>query len=78
MKAVIIPNGIMHLAESKAICPKCERQIPIEEIEEKFMKQDKHSIKMKCRCKKFIGITQNIKGDYVAYELGGGNFETII
>jgi len=69
MEAVIIPNGIIHLAESKAICPKCGRQIPFGEIEEKFMKQDKHYIKMKCKCKRFIGITQDIRGDFVAYEL---------
>jgi hypothetical protein len=69
MKSIIIPNGIMHLAESKAICPKCKRQIPFEEIEEKFMKQDKHYIKMKCKCKRYVGITQDIKGDFRAYEL---------
>ena len=72
MKTVVIPNGIIHLAESKAVCPKCERQIPFEEIEEKFMKQDSHTIRMKCKCKRFIGITQDIRGDFVAFELSGG------
>lgn len=73
MKTVIIPNGIIHLSESKAICPECERKIPFEEIEEKFMKQDKHDIRIKCKCKRFIGITQNIRGDYVAYDLNYKN-----
>lgn len=59
----------MHLAESKAICPKCQRQIPFEEIEDKFMKQDKHFIRMKCKCKRYINITQDIRGDFIAYEL---------
>ena len=69
MKKIQIPNGIAHLAESKAICPKCERKIPFEEIESKFMKQDNCFIRFKCKCKNFIGITQDIKCDFVAYEL---------
>ena len=69
MKAVIIPNGIIHLAESKAICPYCERNIPFEEIEEKFMRLNKFNLRMKCKCKRFIGITQNIRSDFVAYKL---------
>ena len=77
MKTIIIPNGIMRLAESKATCPKCERQIPFDEIEDKFMKQDKYYIRMKCQCKHFIGITQDIRGDFVAYELSGGNTKNL-
>lgn len=73
MQATLIKNGILHLAESKATCPYCERKIPFEEIEDKFMKQDKHYIRMKCKCKRFIGITANIMGDYVAFDLRGGN-----
>jgi len=69
MKAVVIPNGIMHLAESKAICPYCEREIPFDEIEKKFMNQDKHYFRMKCKCKRFIGIAQDFRGDFVAFEL---------
>ena len=69
MKTVIIPDGMLHLSESKANCPFCKRHIPIEEIEEKWEKQDKTYIKMKCKCKRFIGITQNFKGDFIAYKL---------
>jgi len=69
MKTIRVPNGIMHLAESKAICPYCERKIPFEEIENKFMKQDKFCIRMKCKCKRFINITQDMRGDFVAYKL---------
>lgn len=69
MKAIIIPDGIVHLAESKAICPKCGREIPFEEIEKKFSKQDKFQIRMKCKCKHYIGITQDFRGDYVAFDL---------
>lgn len=69
MESVLIPKGILHLAESKAICPHCTRRIPIDEIEEKFFKQDKHYIRMKCKCKRFIGITSTMMGDFVAYSL---------
>jgi hypothetical protein len=69
MKAIKIPNGIIHLAESNAKCPYCGRQIPFNEIENKFMKQKKHYMRMKCKCKRFIGITQDIRGDFVAYDL---------
>lgn len=67
MKSIMIPNGILHLAESKACCPFCGREIPFDKIEEKFMKQDNFYIRMKCECKKFVGITCNYMGDYVAY-----------
>ena len=70
MKTIRIPNGIMTLAESKAECPHCERKIPIDEIEEKWIKQGNHYMRMKCKCKRFIGITSNIMGDFVAYKLG--------
>ena len=63
-QTIIIPNG-----KSKAICPHCELQIHFDEIEEKFMKQEKHHIIMKCKCKKLIGIAQDMRGDFVAYEL---------
>lgn len=68
-KTVIIPNGILTLAESKAECPECERQITFDEIEEKWMKQDKHYMRMKCKCKRFIGITTDIRGDFIAFSL---------
>lgn len=67
-KTIIIPDGIITLAESKAVCPHCTRPIPFEEIEDKFQHQSKHYIRIKCECKRFIGITQDIKGDYRAYD----------
>lgn len=69
MKTISIPDGVVHLIDSKAICPKCSRYISLEEIESKFMKQNKSHIRMKCKCNKYIGITQDIRGDYVAFEL---------
>lgn len=69
MKTISIPNGVAHLIESKAICPKCSKDISLEEIESKFMKQDKSYIRMKCKCNQYIGITQDFRGDYLAFEL---------
>ena len=69
MKTIAIPNGILTISESKAKCPHCERVIPIEEIEDKWLKQKKHFMRMKCKCKRFVGITANFMGDFVAYEL---------
>ena len=69
MKTITIPNGTITISESKAVCPHCERVIPIDEIEDKWLKQDKHFMRMKCKCKRFIGIAANYMGDFVAYEL---------
>lgn len=68
-KTIIIPDGILTLSESKAECPECERQIPFDEIEPKWMKQDNHYIRMKCKCKRFIGITTDMRGDFIAFSL---------
>jgi len=67
--SIKIPNGIMTFVESKAECPHCERHIPFDEIEEKWVKQEKHYMRMKCKCKRFIGITCMMNGDFVAYSL---------
>jgi len=69
MKAIFLNNGVIHLAESKAVCPHCERDIPFEELEYKYQKQNELTLRMKCKCKRFIGITMDYKGDYVAFEL---------
>jgi hypothetical protein len=68
-KTIFIPNGILHLAESKAECPECERQIPFDEIETKWNKQDNHTMRMKCKCKRFIGISTDMRGDFIAFSL---------
>jgi hypothetical protein len=72
VKAIRIPNGIMHVAESKAVCPHCERHISFEEIDGKFSKRNVGWMRMKCKCKRFVGVTQDIRGDFVAYELSVG------
>jgi len=69
MITVAIPNGLVHLAESKAICPNCKREIPFDDIESKFMKQNNFTIKMKCTCGEIIGVSQDFRGDYIAFKL---------
>jgi hypothetical protein len=64
-KVIGIPGGLLTLNESNVKCPHCERLIPFEEIEIKWMNQEKHYIRIKCKCKRFISITSNIKGDFV-------------
>ena len=69
MKAIRIKDGIIHIAESKATCPHCERQITIEELDAKWIKCKRFYFKFKCKCKRWVGITQDIRGDFVAYEI---------
>jgi hypothetical protein len=68
-KTIRVPKGIITLIESKAECPHCERHIPFDEIEPKWEKSKKGFIMMKCKCKRFIGITCDMRGDFVAYDL---------
>ena len=70
MKAIHVPNGIVHIGESKADCPYCTRHIEFEEVEIQMNKSKDGYIRKKCKgCKRFIGITSDIRGDIVAFEL---------
>jgi penicillin-binding protein-related factor A (putative recombinase) len=68
MQTLLIRNGIMHIAESKAVCPYCGWKIPIEDLESRN-KIDKPYFRMKCKCDRFIGIAGDMRGDYVAFDL---------
>lgn len=58
----------LSIPESKAICPHCGEIIPFDSIEEKWIKQPHTCMRMKCNCgNKFVNITVDIKGDFVAY-----------
>lgn len=66
-----IPDGIIHFSESKADCVYCQRNAPFEEFEKKWDKSSDGFIKHRCKgCRKYFGITQDITGDFVSYELG--------
>lgn len=68
-KTIKFGGALLTLSESKAVCPHCDRIISFDEIEEKFMRQDEAYIRIRCKCNRAVGITSNIQGDYVAYEL---------
>ncbi len=68
MTTIHIPNGILHIAESKALCPACKAPQPIEALEPKWLKAKGFSMRHKCTCGKFMHITCNYKGDFVAYD----------
>jgi len=72
-KTILMANAIITLAESKAECPYCERHIPFEEMDDKFQKQDSGIMRMKCKCKRFIGVTTDMRGDFVAFSLKSDN-----
>ena len=69
MKVVHVKDGLIHLSESKAFCPFCERFIPWDETGEKLKESPKWYIRHKCKCKRFIAITSDIKGDLRAFKL---------
>ncbi len=71
-KCIKIPNGILTLADTSDVkCPKCERMIPFEEINDKWFKakNNKGTIRIKDKCNRFIGIAMDIMGKFHAYEL---------
>lgn len=71
-KAIRIPNGIICLADTSDIkCPMCERQIPFEEINDKWYKAKNNNgtIRIKDKCNRFIGIAMDMMGKFHAFEL---------
>lgn len=70
MQAIRVKDGIIHVGECKAQCPHCTRPIEFEEAEKKLMKSRNGYARHKCKgCKRFIGLTSDIRGDIVAFEL---------
>jgi hypothetical protein len=71
-RAIRIPNGIICLVDTSDVeCPKCGRQIPWEEIEEKWVKAKNNNgfIRIKDKCQRFIGIAMSMTGKFHAYDL---------
>jgi hypothetical protein len=48
-------------------CPHCDRHIPFTEFEDKWMKSD-GLIKIKCKCKRIVWITESW-GGFVVFEM---------
>lgn len=70
-KSVVIPGGVLHMAESNAICPHCEHIFTVDILEPLFQKCKTYWFRKKCVCGRFVGITTDLKGDFVAYDLKG-------
>jgi hypothetical protein len=70
MKTIHVPDGIMHVSESKALCPVCHAPQPIEILEPKWIKAKGISMRHKCKCGTWMHITSNYLGDFVAYKTG--------
>jgi len=64
-----IGGVVLTLVESKAVCPYCERKIAFSELDDKWLKSKRTTMRFKCKCARFINITADIKGDFVAYSL---------
>lgn len=69
MKTISTPGGTITLAESKAVCPHCEAHLPIEKVEKPFLKSAKSIARIKCYCRKLIGIQLDYRGDFRAFKL---------
>jgi hypothetical protein len=70
MKTIQVPNGIIHICESKVECPHCTRPMPIDEFEDAMWKSKQPYIRKKCvGCKRFFGIAQKMNGDFIGFEL---------
>jgi RNA polymerase subunit RPABC4/transcription elongation factor Spt4 len=57
------------MSENKAKCPYCEQLVP-DDWMDVLADHKGMMMRKKCKyCKRFIGITQDITGDLVAFEL---------
>lgn len=57
------------MSESKANCVYCQTLAEFEDFEKKWDKSDGF-IKYRCKeCRRYFGITQDITGDFVSYNL---------
>jgi hypothetical protein len=70
MATIKVPNGFITLAESKAICHKCNKEISFEVLEKQWFKvKDRNIMYHTCECGTKMGIAVNMKGDYVSFKL---------
>lgn len=69
MKTIRMNGALLHVPESKAVCPHCKQHIPFDVLERKWAKQDNPFMKFTCKCRETIGIAMDMRGDFVAFEL---------
>ena len=69
--AFLLGHGfLISLSKSKVVCYHCTRPMMFEEFENQWGKDHNGFIRKKCPgCKRFIGITQSLPGDFISYHL---------
>lgn len=71
MTCVTIPNGIICFAKIDFKCPHCKKEY--DDRDDKYVdrcnKNKSGYTKIKCQCGKRFGMTYNITGQAVSYEL---------
>lgn len=71
MRTVKLKNGFLTMSESKAVCPHCNKLIPLDldAVCERLEKSKRMYIRKRCECNKFVGLTSDYRGDLVAFPL---------
>jgi len=65
-----IPNGILTMSETIVECPICSKQFDALKYDERLHNAKKTFITITCEgCKNRIGLTMDMKCDYVCFEL---------
>ena len=61
-------NGLIGFADTNCYCMHCERKVKLEELEAAVDRSKNGFGIFLCKCKRRIGVTVDIKGDYVVFE----------
>lgn len=60
----------IRMAKSQAMCSKCERDVTLQEADERLQKAKRFYIKHECAgCGHVFAVTSNMMGDMVSFEL---------
>lgn len=70
MKTIHVPGGILHMAESKAICTNCGTQVKISEVDDRLQKSKRFYVRHTCReCGGKMDVYYTFAGDILAAPL---------
>jgi hypothetical protein len=71
MPCIEVTNGIICMAKIDFFCPNCLKSYS--DLDEKYLRRFLNNkcgyTKVKCTCGEIFGMTYNIKGDAVGFEL---------
>lgn len=70
-KCIEVPNGIICMARINFLCPYCNKEYS--DADEKYLKRFMNNkcgyTKIKCSCGEIFGMTYDITGDAVGFEI---------